>query len=275
MADDAPTADTATPPSDVRWEKTYDGLPATVRHARRDVRAILGPCPQVVADDLELVVSELAANAIRHSRSGTDGGTYTVRVSHQATEKVPYVWVEVLDQGSPAWDGILRPEPAHGLSVVQHLSTWMGTDDEPGGRRTVYARLDYRADGTPLYGTGRVPELHPDLDGVRESDPPHRVLAATPSRKSDDMTAARCTCGFTELADEEVTDHLLQVFEPEDHTGSDGLAHEEHEPLTCECGFTASMPEELDAHFVKAFTPDDAIGRDGRRHEPVASDDGA
>jgi hypothetical protein len=89
------------------------------------------------------------------------------------------------------------------------------------------------------------------------------------------MTAARCTCGFTELADEEVTDHLLQVFEPEDHTGSDGLAHEEREPLTCACGFTASTPEELDAHFVKAFTPDDAIGSDGRRHEPVASDDGA
>jgi len=29
----------------------------------------------------------------------------------------------------------------------------MGTDDEPDGRRTVHARLDYRADGTPLYGT--------------------------------------------------------------------------------------------------------------------------
>ena len=167
MADDAPTADTATPPSDVRWEKTYLGLPATVSHVRRDVRAILGPCPEVVADDLELVVSELAANAIRHSRSGADGGTYTVRVSHQLTEKVPYIWLEVLDQGSPSWDGILRPEPTHGLAVVQHLSTWMGSDDDPDGRRTIYARLDYRADGTPLYGTGRVPELPPDLDGVR------------------------------------------------------------------------------------------------------------
>jgi anti-sigma regulatory factor (Ser/Thr protein kinase) len=163
--------DNVAAPSDVRWAKTYQGLPATVREVRRDVRAILGTCPEAIADDLEVVVSELAANAIRHSRSGADGGTYTVRVSHQATEKVPYIWVEVLDQGSPTWDGTLRPEPTHGLTVVQHLSTWMGTDDEPDGRRTVYARLDYRADGMPLYGTGRVPDLPPDLDGVRDLPP--------------------------------------------------------------------------------------------------------
>jgi hypothetical protein len=170
VPNDAPIADTAPLPTDVRWEKAYLGLPATVSHVRRDVRSVLGPCPEVVADDVALVVSELANNAIRHSRSGADGGTYTVRVSHQVTEKVPHVWVEVLDQGSPSWDGILRPEPTHGLSVIQHLSTWMGSDDEPDGRRTVYARLDYRADGTPLYRTARSPELPPDLTGVRDSD---------------------------------------------------------------------------------------------------------
>jgi serine/threonine-protein kinase RsbW len=265
MADDAPTAGTAAPPSDVRWEKTYNGLPATVSHARHDVRSILGPCPDVVLDDVALVVSELAGNAIRHSRSGADGGTYTVRVSHQATGKVPYIWVEVLDQGSPAWDGTLRPEPTHGLSLVQHLSTWMGTEDEPDGRRAVYARLDYRADGIPLYGTSRVPDLPPDLDGVRE--------LSNLSRRSTDMTATSCTCGFTELADEAMIDHLLHVFEPDDHIGNDGLAHEERQPLTCACGRTASTPEDLDAHFAKVFTPDDAKGRDGHRHESTG--DGA
>jgi hypothetical protein len=183
MADDAPTAGTAGPPSDVRWEKTYDGLPVTVRHVRHDVRSVLGPCPEIVADDLELVVSELAANAIRHSRSGTDGGTYTVRISHQATEKVPSIWVEVLDQGSPSWDGILRAEPTHGLSVIQHLSTWMGADDEADGHRTVYARLDYRTDGTPLYGTDCVPELSPELDGIRDLQPPRLHLPRKPLKK--------------------------------------------------------------------------------------------
>jgi hypothetical protein len=88
------------------------------------------------------------------------------------------------------------------------------------------------------------------------------------------MIAARCSCGFTELADEELNDHLLHVFEPDDHIGNDGLAHEERDPLACLCGLAAITPEELDAHFLKAFTPDDAIGSDGRRHDPVVAGDG-
>ena len=171
MASDAPTADAAALlPTDVRWEKAYPGLPATVSRVRRDVRAVLGACPEVVVDNVELVVSELANNAITHSRSGADGGTYTVRISHQATEKVPYVWVEVYDQGSQSWDGIMHPEPTHGLALIEHFSTWMGSEDGPEGERVVYARLEYRADGTPLCGTARAPVLPPDLTGVRDTD---------------------------------------------------------------------------------------------------------
>jgi hypothetical protein len=89
------------------------------------------------------------------------------------------------------------------------------------------------------------------------------------------MTAARCTCGFTELADEELTDHLLLIFEPDDHIGNDGQAHEERQPLTCACGLTAITPQDLDAHFIEAFTPGDATGSDGKRHEPVIAGEGA
>jgi hypothetical protein len=81
------------------------------------------------------------------------------------------------------------------------------------------------------------------------------------------MTTAQCSCGFRELGDEEIIDHLLLVFEPEDHRGNDGLVHEERDRLTCACGFVAITAEELDSHFMKAFTPDDAIGRDGKKHE--------
>jgi anti-sigma regulatory factor (Ser/Thr protein kinase) len=158
---------TTAPLSDVNWEKTYLGLPATVSHVRRDVRAILGPCPETVTDDAVLVASELAANSIRHSRSGAEGGTYTVRVSHFSTVELPYVWVEVEDLGSPSWDGILCPEPTHGLSVIQNLSAWMGSDNGLEGRRAVYARLDYRADGTPLCGAD-VPDLPSNLEGIRD-----------------------------------------------------------------------------------------------------------
>jgi serine/threonine-protein kinase RsbW len=90
-----------------------------------------------------------------------------------------------------------------------------------------------------------------------------------PLRKGTAMTTARCTCGFTELADETMTDHLLAAFEPDDCMGTDGLVHEEGEPLACACGFAASTPDDLDEHFLKSFTPAGAIGRDGHRHEAV------
>jgi hypothetical protein len=88
------------------------------------------------------------------------------------------------------------------------------------------------------------------------------------------MTATRCTCGFTELADEELTDHLLAVFEPADHMGNDGQAHEERAHLTCACGLTASTPGEFDAHILKVFAPSDAIGSDGLGHGPAEGSDG-
>ena len=83
------------------------------------------------------------------------------------------------------------------------------------------------------------------------------------------MTAATCSCGFTELADEGLTDHLHLVFESNDRFGTDGQAHGEGDPLTCVCGLVALTACELDEHLLKSFTPHDAVGRDGQRHEVV------
>jgi hypothetical protein len=86
-------------------------------------------------------------------------------------------------------------------------------------------------------------------------------------REGDDMTAVQCACGFTELADEGLTDHLELVFEPQDLRGNDGLLHEETSNLTCSCGLAAATTEELDDHILAVFTPADAVGSDGKRHE--------
>ena len=83
------------------------------------------------------------------------------------------------------------------------------------------------------------------------------------------MLATRCSCGFVRLDDEEVSDHLLSVFEPEDGTGSDGRAHQELAGLTCSCGFRAASAGEMDSHFLVAFIPAGSVGRDGARHEPA------
>jgi len=78
-----------------------------------------------------------------------------------------------------------------------------------------------------------------------------------------------CACGFTELADEDITDHLETVFEPDDLTGNDGQVHQETSNLTCSCGLAFITTEELDNHFLAVFTPADAVGRDGQKHEAV------
>jgi hypothetical protein len=84
------------------------------------------------------------------------------------------------------------------------------------------------------------------------------------------MPATRCSCGFESLPDEDLTDHLLTVFDPPDSVGADGLIHTEHATLTCSCGFAATSPAGLDEHFLAAITPADSIARDGRKHQPIA-----
>jgi hypothetical protein len=83
------------------------------------------------------------------------------------------------------------------------------------------------------------------------------------------MLATRCACGFEELADEQVIDHLLAVFEPTGAIGTGGEIHEEMAGRACSCGFPALSGDEMDAHFLAVFTPVGKVGRDGRAHEPL------
>jgi hypothetical protein len=80
------------------------------------------------------------------------------------------------------------------------------------------------------------------------------------------MIVARCSCGFAELADESLADHLLHAFVPDDSIAPDGQVHEETDRLTCRCGLAASTTAELDIHFFQVFTPANAVDRAGRKH---------
>lgn len=83
------------------------------------------------------------------------------------------------------------------------------------------------------------------------------------------MTAQRCSCGFTETAstDETISDHLVEVFAPEDGKAADGRVHLEGSAhLFCLCG-TGGSAQELDAHLLQVFTPADSVARDGVKHE--------
>ncbi|MDF5751359.1 ATP-binding protein [Spongiactinospora sp. TRM90649] len=96
--------------------------------ARRFVRRLWEETPDLapeILDDLVLMVSELVANAIRHTRSGDPGG----RVGLTVTAKDGWARVEVLDEGSPHTPRVVDHDgPATGgwglALVARTADTW-------------------------------------------------------------------------------------------------------------------------------------------------------
>ena len=82
-----------------------------------------------------------------------------------------------------------------------------------------------------------------------------------------------CDCGYQADSPQDLTDHITEIFTPEDDRGPDGLVHAQAAGdvpgtggiLTCLCGFTG-VPGDLDEHLLRVFIPADRIGRDGRKH---------
>jgi serine/threonine-protein kinase RsbW len=66
-------------PDTVTFESEYPGTADQARHVRADLARVAGDCP--VLDELVLLTSELATNAILHSRSGGPAGRFTVRAT--------------------------------------------------------------------------------------------------------------------------------------------------------------------------------------------------
>lgn len=131
-----------------RWE--LPGKPDQVRRARRLLASALGDWPR--AGDAVLVLSELAANAVRHSRSGEPGGTFTIRAEIAPGSRV---LLEVRDQGGP-WrprDG--SDQGGRGLRIVDKLTAAMRIDGNPASGWTVTAVLTAQAEapaGSPAPG---------------------------------------------------------------------------------------------------------------------------
>lgn len=110
-----PTAPAASVPL-LTWSHTFPATPDQVRMARRFLAGILDGCQP--AEDALLCLSELASNAILHSRSARRGGRFAVRVS----QAPGWLTVEVRDEGGP-W----APCPAdgvhgRGLDIVKALA---------------------------------------------------------------------------------------------------------------------------------------------------------
>ena len=99
------------------FERPYPGTAFSVRRVRADLAALVEGYP--VADDLILLASELATNAVLHSRSGHPGRTFTVQATLYPGD---YAWVEVEDQGGTWAENEHDDERGRGLRIVSAIA---------------------------------------------------------------------------------------------------------------------------------------------------------
>jgi hypothetical protein len=117
---------------------SYPGVPESVTTARHHVAQALTGAPCI--DDALFALSEVAANAVMHSRSGRPGGWFTI-----AADVVPGVLVAVVvtDQGGP-WAGRAAGTYPHGLEIVRCMATEVRVDGDDDGR-TVWVTFGWEA----------------------------------------------------------------------------------------------------------------------------------
>lgn len=109
--------------------------PRSVAAARRLVREELSDVKPDALDAIELMVSELATNCIRHA-----GVPFDLTVTHGQGE----ARVEVTDRaaGVPAMRSPTPDEPTgRGLQIVNMLSDSWGVEQKPSAGKTVWFRI--------------------------------------------------------------------------------------------------------------------------------------
>ncbi|WP_232306826.1 ATP-binding protein [Thermobifida cellulosilytica] len=125
-----------TPPARARW---FPGHPESLSEVRRFIAEELPDHPR--QDDAILLTSELATNAVEHTRSGQQDGGFLVVVERTYTEVVR---ITVHDSGSrqetPTWPNPeLTTNTAEGsssltLSPTAGEAATDGTAEKPGSR---------------------------------------------------------------------------------------------------------------------------------------------
>ncbi|WP_194891960.1 ATP-binding protein [Catenulispora pinisilvae] len=118
------------------WARSFAGLPEYVAEVRECIRKVLGECEGV--DLVELVATELASNAIRHSGSGEPGGKFTVhlaefvdrwrvRVDDAGGSSVPHLCAALVIESAEDLDQVdVEAEAGRGLELVAAVSSAWG-----------------------------------------------------------------------------------------------------------------------------------------------------
>lgn len=127
-------------PEVTTFQCSYPGEASRIRRVRADLALFVSEYP--LADELIMVASELATNAVRHSGSGKPGREFTVRAQLFHGD---YAWLEVEDRGGRWITRGYGEDRPHGLDIVARLAgpgNW-GIDDTSSGNRVVWVRLTW------------------------------------------------------------------------------------------------------------------------------------
>lgn len=123
---------------DSLWRRSFPGDPSQLSLVRRWLESLLPPCP--ARNDVTLIATELASNALRHTASGRSGH-FAVELARSPM----IVQIAVADQGARQGPlAVIEPdeENGRGLLVVAGLSIRMGVLGNRSGR-VVWAVLEW------------------------------------------------------------------------------------------------------------------------------------
>jgi serine/threonine-protein kinase RsbW len=128
-------------PGGLVWRRVFAGTADQVPEARRFIRYLLADADEPLRQDAELIVSELAGNAVRHTSSGGRHGTFIVEM----TRTVEQIRVAVYDCG---WGGVPKLTPCRtgadcgrGLAIVAELADATGYEGSDDVGHVVWATL--------------------------------------------------------------------------------------------------------------------------------------
>lgn len=158
----------------VTWSRAFPAKPARIREARGFLAGLLGD--RTAADDAVLCLSEVATNAIQHSRSAGPGGRFSVRAELDGE----WLRVEVGDQGGP-WTRLIHRDGLRGrglLILAELAASWGRAGDARTGWRVWFEMHCPAGPKTTI-----MPQAQPP-DGIAagpaQSGDGHRDRAAQP-----------------------------------------------------------------------------------------------
>ncbi|MFI7700345.1 ATP-binding protein [Nonomuraea sp. NPDC049480] len=131
-------------------EFVFPGVPSSVPIARHCVKSVLTAAGHRNVTGVQLVVSELVANAAMHSTSGLAGGLITVDVRTIGNELAR---IDVMDDGGLTVPQAREPSEmdcsGRGLQIVEEMALRWGIGDNALGGQRVWAEV-LTTDDAPL-----------------------------------------------------------------------------------------------------------------------------